>query len=103
MSDELKVALGVLLHAANKCDEAAGNLDKAAGRTSDVEISQANAGTFGLTIEKYATVPPYVRERVYEGATVMRDIAAVLRQVRDTYEAEDTAFGQALGTQGADL
>ncbi|WP_280459084.1 type VII secretion target [Nocardia carnea] len=103
MSDELYIALNTMLHAANKCDEAADNLDKASGRTSDVEIGRENAGTFALTIEKYATVPEYVRSRVNEGATVMRDIAVVLRQVRDTYEAEDAAFGQALGNQGADL
>lgn len=103
MSDELELALNMMLHAANRCDETADNLGKAATGTSNVEISSENAGTFSMTLEKYASVPGYVRDRVNEGATVMRDIATVLRQTHDTYKAEDEAFAQGLGNQGADL
>lgn len=103
MSDELEIALGKMLHAANRCDEAAGNLGNAANKTPGVEISSENAGTFAMTLEKYASVPGYVRDRVNEGVTVMQDIATVLRQSHDTYKAEDEANARALGNQGAEL
>lgn len=103
MSDELEIALSMMLHAANKCDEAAGHLGSAASKTSGVEISSENAGTFSMTLEKYASVPTYVRDRVNEGVTVMQDIATVLRQAHDTYKAEDEANALTLGNQGAEL
>lgn len=54
------------------------------------------AGAFGLALAKYKPAPEYFSARLSEGRDVFLDIATVLKQAHDTYQAEDLATKNAL-------
>lgn len=103
MSDELLVALNAMTGVVQTLNEVAEKLRSAGKRTESLEISKDTAGMFSTAIDKYTTVPAYVRDRMAEGAVVMDDIADVLRHARDTYAAENANFAQQIDRQTGEL
>ncbi|WP_433196285.1 hypothetical protein ACQP1G_43835 [Nocardia sp. CA-107356] len=103
MSDKLVVSLNLMQHAVNKWKEAAEHLSHAAARTFNVDITEVQAGAFGLTMDKYRPAPGYFLDRMLEGQTVFSDIAQVLQYAHDTYEAEDQAGKHALDGKAGEL
>ncbi|MEU4838507.1 type VII secretion target [Nocardia testacea] len=92
----ITVAVGAVRTAANNWDEAAAALDAARVATAGAKFEQLEAGVFALAYEKYKDVPDFFAERMKEGITVCNEIATTLRQVADTYEAEDAQNAHAL-------
>ncbi|WP_278264186.1 hypothetical protein [Nocardia sp. AG03] len=103
MSDKFTMSLDLMKLAAVRNDETATHLNNAKSKIAKVEIGDMQAGTFALALEKYRTVPSYVGDRMTEGATVMSDIADVLRHVRDTFEAENKDIADSFGALEADI
>ncbi|MET9024117.1 hypothetical protein ABZW96_00690 [Nocardia sp. NPDC004168] len=102
-SDKVTVSLNLMQHAVNKWNEAADHLNRAAMRTFAVDIPEGKAGAFALTLEKYRPAPSYFLGRMLEGKTVFEDIASVLKQAHDTYEAEDIAGAHAIQSKAGEL
>ncbi|GGL11845.1 hypothetical protein [Mangrovihabitans endophyticus] len=66
-------------------------LDDLATHVAGMEFGRLEAGLFQLMVGPYNDVIHAVSARCREGGTAMNDIAATLRHVADTYEAEDHA------------
>ncbi|WP_069160873.1 hypothetical protein [Nocardia altamirensis] len=102
-SDKVVLSLNLMQHAVNRWNEAADLLNSAAMRTFNVEITDGRAGAFALALEKYKPAPTYFLDRMLEGKAVFKDIAAVLQQAHDTYEAEDAAGAHAINSKTGEL
>ncbi|MGW5727541.1 hypothetical protein [Nocardia beijingensis] len=102
-SEKVTVSLNLMQHAVNKWNEAADHLNRAAMRTFAVEITEGKAGAFALALERYRPAPSYFLGRMLEGKAVFQDIASVLKQAHDTYEAEDIAGAQAVQSKAGEL
>ncbi|WP_063125933.1 type VII secretion target [Nocardia fusca] len=92
----ITVAIGAVRGAATSWDEAAAALEEARLATEKTKFEQLEAGVFILAYEKYKGVPDFFADRMKEGIAVFNEIAATLRQVADTYEAEDAQNAHAL-------
>ncbi|WP_328406252.1 type VII secretion target [Nocardia sp. NBC_00403] len=90
--DAISVAVAQVRSAATNWDEAAAALEEARKATEKAKFEKLEAGVFALAYDKYKDAPDFVRDRMVEGIAVFNEIAQTLRQVADTYEAEDERF-----------
>ncbi|MFD8102639.1 hypothetical protein ACFV24_24180 [Nocardia fluminea] len=103
MADKLQVSIDLMMHAVEKWNSAASHLNSAVARRPAVEIGEAQAGTFGLALEKYAPSPGYVSDILAEGEVICRDIASVLKYAADTYAKENGAFTDGINKKKQEL
>ncbi|SDT80899.1 type VII secretion target [Actinoplanes derwentensis] len=89
--EEVSVATNALRTEAGLWDEQAGRLGTLSGETAAMEFGRLEAGLFQVMVDPYNDVIRAVTARCAEGATAMGEIAATLRSVADTYDAEDRA------------
>lgn len=87
--EEVSVATNALRGEAGLWDEQAGRLRALSGTASGMDLGRLEAGLFQMMVEPYNQVIRAVSARCAEGATAMTEIAATLRTVADTYDAED--------------
>ncbi|WP_280342068.1 type VII secretion target [Nocardia abscessus] len=87
--DAVSVAVDQVRSAATNWDEAAAALEEARKLTEKAKFERLEAGVFALAYDKYKSAPDFVHDRMKEGIEVFNDIAQTLRQVADTYQAED--------------
>lgn len=92
----ITVAIGAVRDAATSWDEAAAALEAARLATEGAKFGQLEAGVFILSYNSYKDIPDFFAARMAEGIAVFNEIAATLRQVADTYEAEDAQNAHAL-------
>lgn len=92
----ISVAIGAVRGAATSWDEAAAALETARLATERAKFEQLEAGVFILAYNSYKDVPDFFATRMAEGIAVCNEIAATLRHVADTYEAEDAQNAHAL-------
>jgi hypothetical protein len=89
--EEVRVATAALRSEANLWDEQAGRVSALAADAAGMEFGRLEAGLFQMMVGPYNDVIRVVSQRCNQGSTAMTDIAATLRRVADTYEAEDAA------------
>ncbi|MFC3965765.1 hypothetical protein [Nocardia jiangsuensis] len=101
MADKVVVSLALMEHAAGKWEEAAHHFELAATKAMGLTIAASKAGAFAGALEKYAPAPGYFTDRMREGRAVFEDIATVLQQAHDSYQANEEAGAHAIqNTQG---
>ncbi|WP_054811859.1 hypothetical protein [Nocardia arizonensis] len=103
MSDKVAVSLDLMQHAVTKWDQAAAHFDRAAATAFGLTISENEAGTFALALNKYKPAPGYFVDRLREGRTVFTDIARALQYAHDTYQAEDEAGAHVIRNQEGEI
>ncbi|MEV0902379.1 hypothetical protein [Actinoplanes sp. NPDC049802] len=90
-AEQVSVATDALRTEANLWDEQSDNLTALGARVAGMEFGRLEAGLFQLMVGPYNDVIHGVAARCAEGATAMTEMAATLRSVADTYDAEDRA------------
>jgi Excreted virulence factor EspC, type VII ESX diderm len=89
--DEVSVATNTLRSEANQWDEQAGRLGALSTKVAGMEFGRLEAGLFQMMVGPYNDVVRVVAQRCGQGSTAMTEIAATLRNVANTYDAEDAA------------
>ncbi|MBU2664802.1 hypothetical protein KOI35_14970 [Actinoplanes bogorensis] len=90
-AEQVAVATGALRSEAGVWDEQSGRLGELSTKSAGMEFGRLEAGVFQIMVSPYNDVVHVVAGRTGEGATAMTEIAATLRSVADTYDAEDKA------------
>ncbi|MGQ4599251.1 type VII secretion target [Nocardia sp. R6R-6] len=88
-NDAISVAVDQVRGAATNWDEASAALEEARKHTEKAKFEKLEAGVFALAYDSYKSAPDFVHDRMKEGIEVFSEIARTLRQVADTYQAED--------------
>ncbi|HEX5201595.1 hypothetical protein ACFQS1_25520 [Paractinoplanes rhizophilus] len=89
--EQVAVATQALRNEATEWDSQSAVLAGQSSTVAGMEFGRLEAGLFQLMVGPYNDVIHAVADRTREGATAMTEIAATLRTVADTYEAEDKA------------
>jgi hypothetical protein len=92
------VATSLLRTEALQWDTESGRLAALAPRIGDMQFGRLEAGIFQLMVGPYDALVQLITERCREGVTATADIAAALRSVADTYDAQDEATAGRLCT-----
>jgi uncharacterized protein YukE len=90
-STDVRVATQALRSEADLWDEQGHELEVLSMKVNDLALGRLEAGVFQLVVVSYNEVVHQVAERTRQGFQAMRQISTALRQVADTYEAEDDA------------
>jgi len=88
---EVSVATNTLRSEAADWDTESSRLAALSAKTGAMEFGRLEAGIFQLMVGPYDTLVQLVTERCQEGTAAMPGIAAALRDVADTYDAQDKA------------
>jgi hypothetical protein len=86
---QVEVATNALRAEAMEWDEQSSGIGAVEARVTGMELGRIEAGLFQLVVSPYNEVVNQVRGRCGEGKAAMADIAQTLREVADTYDAED--------------
>lgn len=87
--EQLEVATQALRTEAGIWDEQSGKIGSVVGKVADLRLSRIEAGVFQLIVSPYDSLADQLTNRCGEGRDRMAEIATTLRQVADTYEAEE--------------
>jgi hypothetical protein len=90
-AEQVAVATNALRTEAGEWDTQSGAMAALGTKVAGMEFGRLEAGLFQLMVGPYNDVIQAVAARCEEGATAMTEIAATLRSVADTYDAEDKA------------
>ncbi|SDY98525.1 hypothetical protein SAMN05444365_104438 [Micromonospora pattaloongensis] len=88
---EVAVATETLRTEANMWLRHSDQMEVIAGKAQGLRMTRLEAGIFQLLVSPYDEVADQITARCREGQQRMADIAATLRQVADTYDAEDAS------------
>jgi hypothetical protein len=89
--EQVTVATDALRNEAREWDTQSTELSSLSTRVAGMEFGRLEAGLFQMMVGPYNDVIHAVAARTAEGATAMTEIATTLRNVADTYDAEDKA------------
>ena len=89
--EQVSVATNALRAEAGEWLAQSAALGTESAKVAEMEFGRLEAGLFQLIVGPYNDVIDAVAARCREGATAMTEIAATLRSVADTYDAEDKA------------
>jgi hypothetical protein len=88
-SQHVRVATDALRTEAGEWERQSSAIGAIEATVSGMELGRVEAGLFQLVVSPYSDVVNQVRARCGEARTAMTEIAATLRSVADTYDAED--------------
>jgi uncharacterized protein YukE len=86
---QIKVATGALRAEAGVWDQQAATAGRIATQAADLALGRLEAGLFQIVLDAYRSVIDQVAAQSREGQQRMADIAQTLRQVAQTYDAEE--------------
>ncbi|PRY24020.1 hypothetical protein [Pseudosporangium ferrugineum] len=89
--EQVTVATNALRNEAGEWDEQSGKLATLSSTVAGMEFGRLEAGLFQLMVGPYNDVIHAVSARCQEGASAMTGIGSTLRDVANTYDAEDKA------------
>lgn len=89
--EQVSVATDALRTEAGEWDTESAALRELSTRVAGMEFGRLEAGLFQMMVGPYNDVIHAVAARSGEGTAAMTEIAGTLRQVADTYDAEDLA------------
>ncbi|MCY1144065.1 hypothetical protein OWR29_39230 [Actinoplanes sp. Pm04-4] len=89
--EQVAVATNALRTEAGEWDGQAGKLAELSTKVAAMEFGRLEAGLFQLMVGPYNDVIQAMAARTREGSAAMTEIAATLRNVAGTYDAEDKA------------
>ncbi|BCJ61568.1 type VII secretion target [Micromonospora endophytica] len=87
--DQVTVATDVLRREAGEWDRQAVAVGGVMAKSSGLELGRVEAGLFQIIVSPYNAVVQAVADRCREGQAAMVEVAQTLREVAETYEAED--------------
>jgi hypothetical protein len=88
-TQELQVATKALRSEAGVWDTQSTTMGEIATKATDLRLSRIEAGIFQLIVGPYDAAADQVTHRCEEGKQRMTEVADTLRQVADTYDAEE--------------
>ncbi|MET0415225.1 MAG: hypothetical protein ABW022_04285 [Actinoplanes sp.] len=88
-TEQVTVATNALRNEAGAWDTQGATLSRLGAKVAEMEFGRLEAGLFQLMVGPYNDVIQAVTARCREGADAMTEVAATLRDVADTYDAED--------------
>ena len=95
--EEVSVATDALRSEAGEWTAQSATIGTVGTKVAAMEFGRLEAGLFQLMVGPYNDVIQAVAARCQEGATAMTEIADTLRDVADTYDAEDRASAHRIG------
>jgi len=88
-TQELQVATNSLRSEAGVWDAQSTAMGEIATKAADLRLSRIEAGIFQLIVGPYDAAADQVTTRCKEGQQRMTEVGITLRQVADTYDAEE--------------
>ena len=95
-AQEVAVATGTLRSEAGVWDHESGQLKTITSKAESLRMNRFEAGVFQVIVSAYESVVEQVQHRCDEGQQRMAEIANTLRQVANTYDAEDRSREHAI-------
>lgn len=89
--EQVTVATSALRTEAGEWDTQSATTGALSAKVAGMEFGRLEAGLFQMMVGPYNDVIHHVAARCTEGQTAMTEIANTLRNVADTYDAEDEA------------
>jgi hypothetical protein len=87
--EQLQVATDALRTEAGVWDAQSAKMGEIVTKSADLRLSRIEAGIFQIIVGPYDAATDQVTNRCREGQQRMTEVATTLRQVADTYDAEE--------------